>query len=207
MGNVIAEGGTRTRGLVPEPGDHQNRRRISWPGRPGTFMSALAALAAAAVLTLTASGAAQAATAARPSASLSLAAASIHSGTGPELTYMTADLPAGSVIYLQRGASTGQAWQNVGRLTAAAGTVRAPADAAGHYAYRILVSQAGRAVAISNRGNLTVTGTQASAGCAACKALKSAIPWLAPLVEPIIQNVIQQAGQIVLGLIGALFGF
>jgi hypothetical protein len=52
------------------------------------------------------------------------------------VTYITADLPAGSTIYLQRAAGTGGAWQSVGRMTADSGTVRAPADPAGRYRYR-----------------------------------------------------------------------
>jgi hypothetical protein len=168
-------------------------------------------LAVAGTMLLAAPGTAQAATTAGPTASLNIATASISSGTKPVVTYITADLPAGSTIYLQRAAVTGGAWQSVGRMTADSGTVRAPVDPAGQFRYRILVAQGSTTVTTSAPSDLTVTGpsevpASGSTACSSCQVAKAVLPWLAPIVEPVIVSVLQQVGSAVLAFLGAIFG-
>ena len=180
------------------------------PSRIGGVAGLIGVLAAAGAVLLAVPGTAQAATTAGPSASFSFATASISSGTKPVVTYITADLPAGSTIYLQRAAGTGGAWQSVGRMTADSGTVRAPADPAGQYRYRILIAQGSTTVTTSAAGDLTVTGTSGGSGgtgCSSCTVAEAVLPWLAPVIEPIIESVAQQIGSAVLAVLGAIFGF
>jgi hypothetical protein len=187
-----------------------NNRRSS---RLGGIAGFIGVLVAAGTILLAVPGNAQAATSAEPSASFSFATASISSGTKPVMTYITADLPAGSTIYLQRAAGTGGAWQSVGRMTADSGTVRAPADPAGQYRYRILVTQGSTTVTTSTVGDLTVTAASGAAaasgdtGCSSCKVAETVLPWLLPIVEPVIVSVVQQVGSAVLAFLGALLGF
>jgi hypothetical protein len=153
------------------------------------------------------SGTAQAATAAGPSASLAFASASVSAGTQPVITYLTSDSPAGSAIYLQQATGSGQGCHDVGRIQADSGTVKAPADPAGSYEYRIVIAQGNTAVATSAPSTLTVTGSSASAGsCTVCKVAKAALPWLAPVAAPVISGVLEQVGQAILDFLGFLFG-
>jgi len=185
-----------------------NNKRSS---RLGGTAGIIAALVVGTVL-LAVPGSAQAATTAGPNASLNFATANISSGTKPLVTYITADLPAGSTIYLQRAVGTGGAWQSVGRMTADSGTVRAPADPAGQYEYRILVAQGSTTITTSAANDLTVTGSSGEArgsgdtGCSACHIAATLVPWLAPIVAPVIESVVQQVGSAVLAFLGAIFG-
>jgi hypothetical protein len=197
------------------------RRPGKRPSRRGGLAGFLGVLTVAVTVLLAAPAAAQAATTSGPSASLSLAAASISAGTRPLVTFITTDVPAGSVIYLQRAIGSSGKWQNVGRLTAYSGTVRAPADPAGSFRYRILIADGGSTQATSTASDLSVTGapgqtgtsgtsgqTGASgdAGCTSCAFTAVAVPLLAPIVEPVIQSVVLQIGSVVLAILGALFG-
>jgi hypothetical protein len=189
------------------------------PSRLGRTVGFLAILATAGTVLLAAPGTAQAATTPGPSASLTLAASSISAGTKPVVTFITANVPAGAVIYLQRAAASSGPWQNVGRLGVGSGTVRAPADAAGSYQYRILIAQGSTAVATSAASDLTVTGTSGgpadsapsgepgSGSCSSsCQVAATVVPLLAPVVEPVIVSVVQQIGSWVLAVLGAIFG-
>jgi hypothetical protein len=158
-----------------------------------------------------ASGSARAATIDHPSATMTFASPSVAAGTSPVLTFLTAGTPTGSVVYLERTAAAGQAWQPVARVSAASGTVRAPADPAGTWEYRILVTDGGREVAASAPEALTVTGTASGSGsgggCSACDVAKDVLPWLTPFVEPVISYIAQQAGPVILAFLGSIFGF
>jgi hypothetical protein len=194
-------------------GPHHRR-----PSRLGRTASFLALLTTVGTVLLAAPGTARAADTPAPSASLTLAAASISAGTKPVVTFITSSVPAGAVIYLQRAADPGGKWQNVGRVAVASGTVRAPADAAGAYQYRILIAQGSTTVATSAATDLTVTGTsggpadsapsgQPGGGCSSCRVADTVVPLLAPIVEPVIESVVQQIGSWVLAVLGAIFGF
>ncbi len=182
--------------------------RLCGLGRIAGFISVLVS---AGIMLFAVPGTAQAATAPGPSASLTFAAARVSSGTRPLVTFIAADIPAGSVIYLQQVSGTGNGWQNVGRTTADAGTVQLPADPPGLYQYRILVARGGVTIITSAPASLTVTGTPRQAGnasgCSSCKVASSVLPWLVPIVEPVIVSVAQQIGSVVLTLLGMLFGF
>ncbi len=169
----------------------------------------IAVLASAAIVTFAAPGTAYAAADAGPSAALSFAAASVSSGTQPAVTFVTAGLPAGSIIYLQRESGAGQTWQSIGRATADAGTVQLPAEPAGSYWYRILVARGGTTIVTSAPASLTVTGAQGAAtnsGCSSCGVASTVLRWLVPIVEPILAPIVQQFGSAVLSFLGALFG-
>lgn len=145
--------------------------------------------------------AAEAAPMGHPSVSMAFASASVQAGASPVLTYLATDTPRGSVLYLERS-SAGHAWQPVARLSAANGTVRAPADPAGRFSYRLLVTDGRHVVATSAPEPLTVTakpgsGTPGSAsgggggGCGACAFAKEALPWLTPIITPIVSYAVQ----------------
>jgi hypothetical protein len=195
--------------MEPHPGKapiEGNRR----PSRPPFTIGCRAAVAAAVTIAVVAplalTGTAQAAVGG-PSATLALASATIAAGAQPVVTFLASDVPTGSVIYLQRASGNNQAWQNVGLMTADSATVRAPADQAGDYRYRILVADGGAAVAASPAVALSVTGPPGSAGCAACADAKKALPWLVPFVEPLIEDVAQQAWEYVVGILASIFAF
>jgi hypothetical protein len=165
-----------------------------------------AAVTVAVIAPLALAGTAQAATGG-PSASLAFASATIKAGAEPVVTYLISDVPSASVIYLQRASGTGPAWQDVGRMAAESATVRAPADEAGDYRYRILVADRGVTVVASPAVALSVTGPPGRAGCGACADAKEALPWLAPFVGPLIEEVAQQAWEYVVGVIASIFAF
>jgi hypothetical protein len=104
----------------------------------------------------------------------------------------------------------------------AAGTVRAPADDAGRFEYRLLVaSPSGAPVVTSAPTALTVTGPSGAApatpasttaagasSCTACTVANNALPWLALIVDPstvwdAITAVVSTLGVI----IASFFGF
>ncbi|HEY6786195.1 MAG TPA: hypothetical protein VI365_02680, partial [Trebonia sp.] len=127
-------------------------------------------------------------------ASVTFQSASVAAGVQPEVTFITTGTPAGAVVYLQEE-GTDQPWRSIGRIRATSGTVRAPADQAGSYLYRIMVeSGSGAALVTSAPVALTVTGAQGSSpstqaspaptasaggGCTACGIANDALPWLA----------------------------
>ena len=115
-----------------------------------------AAVTAAVIAPIALTGTAQAATGG-PSASLAFASATIKAGAEPVVTYLISDVPSASVIYLQRASGTDPSWQDVGRMAADSATVRAPADEAGDYRYRILVADRGVTVVASPAVALSVT--------------------------------------------------
>jgi hypothetical protein len=163
------------------------------------FTLASVALLAGTVVT---GGIAQAAT---PSASLSFASSSVKPGTQPVISYHTSGLPAGSDIILQRASGSGQGWQNVGLIQGGNGTVKAPADAAGQYRYRLAIAEGNTMVATSAPSSLKVTaaGTSGSDNCTICKMAKAVLPVLAPVVVPAVGDAI---GEVILTILGFLFG-
>jgi hypothetical protein len=196
----------RSRSRAGAPADRNARQ----PRRLGRITGFAGALVSAVIVLSAVPGAAQAATASAPSASLAFAAARVSSGTRPVLTFITSDIPAGSVVYVQMTAGTGHSWQDVGRIRLGSGAVRLPADPAGRYEYRILVTQGGASIATSAPASLAVSGTPRTAasgsGCTACDIASYAIPWLAPIVAPVIENVVEQLGSALLAFLALAFG-
>ncbi len=111
------------------------------------FITAAASLAVLACLSATAAQAAVSSS--HPSASFHFKDASVTDKTKPTVIYSTKNLPAKSVIYLQRQFGTAHVWENVEKLKAAAGTVTAPADEMGKYEYRVRVTQGSKVVVTS----------------------------------------------------------
>jgi hypothetical protein len=181
------------------------RRR---PSRSGRLRVSVCGLLAAGVALFAASGPAQAA---GPSASLAITPASISAGTQPVVTYITAGIPTGAAIYLQLASGANPQWQDVGRIRSGSGSVKAPADPAGQWRYRILVAEGSTTLATSAASTLTVTGssnpTSKPAGCTACKIAKAALPWLEPIAAPVIVSAIQTVGQAILDFFGWLIAF
>src|ERR1700733_12792335 len=98
--------------MEPHPGKapiESNRRPSRPPFSIGCRAAVAAAVTVAVVAPLALTGTAQAAVGG-PSASLALTSATIGPGTQPVVTYLVSDVPAGSVIYLQRASGTDQAW-------------------------------------------------------------------------------------------------
>jgi hypothetical protein len=159
-----------------------------------------------------------------PAASMTFQSGTVNVGTQPELTFMTTGAPAGAVVYLQEEGA-GQPWHSIGRIRETSGTVRAPADGAGRYEYRlVLASSAGTPIVASTPAALTVTGAggivpaspaspapkaaASGGGCTACKVANHALPWLALVVDPAsvwtaITSVLSTVGDV----IAAIFGF
>jgi hypothetical protein len=170
----------------------------------------LASASLAACLAITAlsgtalSGVAQAAPMAHTTATMAFASTSVEAGVSPVLTYLTTNTPPGSVIYLERAAGRSQAWQPVARMSAADGTVRAPADPAGQYSDRLLVTDGRQVVATSATESLTVSA-KPGGGCGVCAVAKGALPWLTPIVTPIISYVVQAVAPAVWAWIVGLF--
>jgi hypothetical protein len=173
------------------------------------ILAAVASVLLAMCVALTAaSGSARAATMDRPSATMAFALSSVAAGSSPVLTFLTTGTPAGSVVYLERTSGASQAWQPVARVNATSGTVRAPADPAGTWEYRILVTDGAKVVDVSAPKALTVTGSASTGGsCSACDVAKAVLPWLAPFVGPVISYVVGQAGPAILAFLASIFGF
>ena len=178
----------------------------------GLAIATLAALAAVPV------GASAADASTQPTASIAFKSDAITAATQPELTFITAGAPSGSVVYLQEsGASL--PWHSIGRIQATAGTVRAPSDSAGRYEYRLLVgSPSGTSVVTSAPTALTVTGPggvvpatpapTAANNCTACTIANNALPWLALVVDPsTVWDAITAAVSILGVIIASIFGF
>jgi hypothetical protein len=165
-----------------------NSTRCIAAGVAGVALAGLVAVPATAEAAEASSGA---------SASLTFQSSTINAGTQPELTFITGGTPAGSVVYVEE-AGAGKSWHAVGRISQASGTVRAPADSAGMYEYRVVVaSAAGQPIVTSAPAALTVTGedgalpasstptpSASAAACTACTVATKALPWLALVVDP-----------------------
>jgi hypothetical protein len=180
-----------------------------------------ASIAVAALVAIPAS--AQAADASTgPAVSMEFQSGTVNAGTQPTLTFMTTGAPAGAVVYLQEEGA-GQPWHSIGRIQETAGTVRAPADDAGSYQYRlVLASSAGTPIVASALTALTVThpggGFQTSpapdtaaagGGCTVCKIANDALPWLALVVDPTsvwtaITSVLSTVGDVIATFLGLL---
>jgi hypothetical protein len=154
------------------------------------------------------------------SASITFQSNTVTAGTQPELTFITSGTPAGAVVYVQEEGA-GKSWHSVGRISETSGTVRAPADSAGMYEYRLVVaSAAGQPIVTSTPAALTVTGEDgtlpaasaqkpAASGdaCTACTFATKALPWLALVIDPssvwsTITSILSAIGD----TIAALFG-
>jgi hypothetical protein len=101
--------------------------------------------------------------AATPTVALTFQPARVSANTTLHLAVKSANLPTGTVLYLQRQFGTDHIFKNVKQLTVRNGTTTAPAVAMGRYVYRIRAMRNTTVVARSaNRtlysyGNISVT--------------------------------------------------
>jgi hypothetical protein len=198
------------------------RKKEKWPMKLSNGIAVLTAVALAGLLAVP--GSARAATVdSGATASVTFQSASVAAGVQPEVTFITTGTPVGAVVYLQEEGA-GQPWRSIGRIQATSGTVRAPADQAGRYLYRIVVeSGSGAALVTSAPVALTVTGARGSSpstasspapsasaggGCTACRIAKDALPWLALVVDPdTVWDTVAGVLTVIGGIIASLFGF
>ena len=158
------------------------RDRRSWC----TCVALWCVLVAAATAVTSTPGTAEAATA--PSAQLSFSPAAIKVGSQPEMTFMSQNVPSGSLLYLQESSDRGQQWKTVDKTTATQGTAKLAALPKGVYQFRIVIAESGTALAESGTTTLTVTGSGGAAPALARSG--SHIPWLDIIVKPVWDAII-----------------
>ncbi len=176
-------------------------------------------LAAAAVIGTLAAGSAQAAPA--PTAQLSFDPATISAGTQPQLTFMSQNVPSGTLLYLQESADGGQQWKTIGKTTSTQATANIAALSEGDYEFRILITENNTVLAASAPASLTVTGfggavptpaptpagvpqtgnTPAPSAVPSPAPSSSGVPWL----DKVVKTVWKAAWDIILAWIFSLF--
>src|ERR1700722_18156867 len=84
---------------------------------------------AVAAVALSVAGPAHAASA--PTAQLSFSPTTVSAGAQPQVTFISQDVPSGSVLYLEESSDGGQQWKTVDKTTATQGTARLAAPPEG----------------------------------------------------------------------------
>jgi hypothetical protein len=159
---------------------------------------------AAVVAVASTPGIAEAASA--PSAQLSFSPATISTGSQPDMTFISQNVPSGSLLYLQESSDGGHQWKTVDKTTDTQGTANIAALSEGVYEFRIVITDDGTALAASAPAALTVTGpggampapppaptaapTQPTATAPSPAPSRSGIPWLHIIVKPIWDAII-----------------
>lgn len=151
-----------------------------------------AAVATAGVAVAGLSGVASAATG--PTAELSFAPAQISAGAQPDMTFLSQDVPSGSILYLQKSADGGQQWTTVGKTTSTQGTANVAALSQGVYEFRLVIVDNGTKLGVSAPATLTVTAPggvpAAPAPTATAAPSGSGIPWLTMIVKPLWEGIV-----------------
>ena len=143
------------------------------------------ALVTAIVVTvISASSVANAATA--PTAQLSFSPATISAGSKPDMTFMSQNVPSGSLLYLQESSDGGRQWRTVGKTADTQGMAKIAALSKGEYELRITITDKGTELAMSAPATLTVTGP----GRAMPAPSGLHIPWLDIVVKPVWDAII-----------------
>jgi hypothetical protein len=202
-----------------ETGGGAVRGRRSRRARAG-YGCVLAAATMAATMAAVAcvSGVANAAT--TPAAQLSFSPATISTGSQPDMTFMSQNVPSGALLYLQESSDGGQHWKTVDKTTSTQGTAEIAALPEDVYWFRILIADDGTELATSAPATLTVTGSngatptltpvsapvsapaQAPATAAPAPAPSgSGISWLEIIVKPVWDAIVAT----VIGWIFSLF--
>lgn len=159
------------------------------------------ALVAVTAVVITTPGIAGAATA--PSAQLSFSPGMISAGSRPEMTFMSQNVPSGSLLYLQESSDGGRQWKTVDKTTDTQGTANIAALPEGAYEFRIVITDNGITLVASAPATLMVTGpggamptpasaaapTQAAAAQSRARS-GSGIPWLDIIVKPVWDAII-----------------
>jgi hypothetical protein len=154
-------------------------------------------LIAATAICLSVTGTAHAAAA--PTANLSFSSATISAGTQPQMTFLSSNVPSGSVLYLEESADGGRQWKTVDKTTDTQGTSLLGALSEGIYEFRIVITDNNATIGASAPATVTVTGaggqpptTVTSAASAPAPAPSqtaapsgSGVPWLTMVVKGI----------------------
>lgn len=96
--------------------------------------------------------------AAAPAVSMSFVDASVNQRAASQVRYASAQLPRGSVLYLQRKFGTAQVYRNVKRLSGRSGRTTVPGVAMGRYFFRVVAMVGTRRTAASTQKALYVYG-------------------------------------------------
>jgi hypothetical protein len=151
-----------------------------------------ALVAAAAVTVVGVPGAADAATA--TTVQLSFSSDKISVGTRPDLTFLSQDVPSGSILYLQESLRSSGHWTSMAKTTNTQGTTNIAALSQGVYEFRIIVADNGTQLAVSAPATLTVIsagGTPTPAAIATAAPSGSGIPWMKIIVEPVWNAIVR----------------
>jgi hypothetical protein len=159
------------------------------------------ALITATVVTVTgASGIAAAGAAAAPTAQLSFSSATISAGSQPDMTFMSQNVPPGSLLYLQESSDGGRQYRTVDKTADTQGTANLAALSGGVYEFKITITDQGTELATSAPVTLTVTSPGDAAPAPAAPPptapaqttapAGSGIPWLDIIVKPIWDTIV-----------------
>lgn len=85
--------------------------------------------------------------------------AKITAGTKPQFTYISSNLPSGSVQHVQRQFGSAHVWKNLTQVQGSNGTVTTARLAMGKYHFRIHVTRNGATVVDSNIATIYAYGT------------------------------------------------
>jgi hypothetical protein len=163
-------------------------------------------LAAATVISLGIAGTAQAAVA--PTADLSFSPTTISAGTHPQMTFLSHNVPSGTLFYLEESSDGGQQWKTVNKTTDTQGTADLATISEGVYQFKIVITDNNTVIGASAPATLTVTGpgdaqptVPASATTAPVPSAApsgSGVPWLQAIVKPIWNAIVDWLVGIVL---------
>jgi hypothetical protein len=183
-----------SRGMEITAGASQGR-----PRRPVRAALGCALVTATAVTVIGASGVAGAAT--TPAAQLSFSPATIAAHSHPDMTFMSQNVPSGSLLYLQESSDGGRQWRTVGKTAHTQGTANLAALSEGVFEFRITIADNGTELATSAPATLTVTGPGGATPAPVPQAPAapttpspapsgSGIPWLDTIAKPIWDSII-----------------
>lgn len=170
-------------------------------------------LVAATAIGMSVAGTAHAA--ATPTAALTFSSTTISAGTQPQMTFLSQNVPSGSLLYLEDSSDGGQQWKTVDKTTDTQGTANLAALSEGVYEFRIVITDNNTAIGASAPVKLTVTGPGgaqptpppapptpvASAPSPAAAPSGSGVPWLQIIVKPIWDAIVGT----IIGIIVSLF--
>jgi hypothetical protein len=181
-----------SRGMEITAGAAQGR-----PSRPVRAALGCALVTAIAATVVGASGVADAAAA--PTAQLSFSPTTIAARSQPDMTFMSQNVPSGSLLYLQESSDGGRQWRTVGKTAHTQGSANIAALPEGVYEFRIAIADNGTELGTSAPATLTVTGPGGAMPTPEAPATPTApspapsgsgIPWLDTVAKPVWDSII-----------------
>jgi hypothetical protein len=122
---------------------------------------------------------------AAPTASLSFSPTTIIAGTQPQMTFLSSNVPSGSVLYLEESADGGRQWKTVDKTTSTQGTSLLSAlSSEGVYEFRIVITDNNATIGESVPATVTVTGADGQQPTAAAPAASAPAPAPTPAAAP-----------------------